>query len=540
MENKENKGVITVENEGGKGNPNHAPAGAPGGKGGQFVSGPESGGKDDSDDVGLVHSGFEPTTPLEKALFNFVSQKKEAFNKQAQAYISSVADKIPEETRNYFASLNHGEKLDLLYKSPLGFDKSRLGFATEAQLDALLYAEAVKNYPIQLEQQRLLLEKRKTEINDEIEEKLHQYNIEGFSGMWIDTVYPSDYKFLKEKGSFEKKKAYYEGVLAKEDTPLNIKVKATQYIAKLGEFEKAGLAYEEAKANLNAEHIDELESIESKINEISNSKANYDQNILAESNAYIERFLDKNAVYSQARKNNATWINQKWLKEHPEYDGLPVYQASIKHFGERFEKMWNKMTAAERNQLVDYTGGGFSKYNKPLRGISHKGNGWSDFGFAEAVTNLTNAIDKCTWDEDIWVQRGISDVSTLFKAEGKSFTQSLGSMTEKELQSLVGTTIKEKGFYSSGAGKGTGFTGEITLNTYCPKGTKMAYMNTKGHYSHGDENEMILQRGYSFRITKVEKGPYGHFFIDCEVILGSEADNVTDMAELDKLGKKYL
>lgn len=538
MENEENQGVITVENEGGKGNPNHAPAGAPGGKGGQFVSGPQSGGKDDSDDVGLVHSGFEPTTPLEKALFNFVSQKKEMFDKQAQAYISSVADKIPEETRNYFASLNHGEKLDLLYKSPLGFDKSRLGFATEAQLDALLYAEAVKNYPQQLEQQRLLLEKRKTEINDEITEKLNQYNIDSFSGMWVDTVRASDYKFLKEAGKFDKKKAYYEEILAKEDAPLQEKVKATQFIARLGELEKAGLAYEEAKSNINLGYIDELENIETKINEISNSKANYDQNILAESNTYIERFLDKNAVYSQSRKNNATWINQKWLKEHPEYDGLPVYQASIKHFGDRFEKMWQSMTAAERNQLIDYTGGGYSKYNKPLRGLSH--GGWSGFKFADAVTTLTNAIDKCVWDEDIWVQRGISDVSTLFKAEGKSQPQSLGSMTEKELQSLVGTTITEKGFYSAGAGKGTGFTGEITLNTYCPKGTKMAYMNTKGHYSHGSENEMILQRGYSFRITKVEKGQYGHFYIDCEVILGSDANNITDKEELAKIGNKHL
>lgn len=538
MENEENQGVITVENEGGKGNPNHAPAGTPGGKGGQFVSGPQSGGADDSDDVGLVHSGFEPTTPLEKALFNFVSQKKEVFNKQAQEYISSVADKIPEETRNYFASLNHGEKLDLLYKSPLGFDKSRLGFATETQLDALLYAEAVKNYPQQLEQQRLLLEKKKAELQAEADEKLNQYNIDSFSGMWLDTVHPSDYKFLKETGKYDKKKAYYEEILAKEDAPLQEKVKATQFIAKLGELEKAGLAYEEVKLKIGHEHIDELESIESKINEISNLKANYDQNILAESNAYIEKFLDKNAVYSQARKNNATWINQKWLKEHPEYDGLLVYQASIKHFGDRFEKMWEKMTAAERNQLIDYTGGGFSKYNKPLRGIYH--GGWSGFGFAKAVTTLTNAIDKCVWDEDIWVQRGISDVSTLFKAEGKSSTQSLGSMTEKELQSLVGTTITEKGFYSAGAGKGTGFSGEITLNTYCPKGTKMAYMNTKGHYSHGSENEMILQRGYSFRITKVEKGQYGHFFIDCEVILGSDANNITDMAELEKIGNKYL
>ena len=51
---------------------------------------------------------------------------------------------------------------------------------------------------------------------------------------------------------------------------------------------------------------------------------------------------------------------------------------------------------------------------------------------------------------------------------------------------------------------------------------------------------MILQRGYTYRITKVErKGP--KFYVDCEVILGSdEKNNITDMNELKKIGEKYL
>ena len=540
MENEENKSVITVENEGGKGNPNHAPAGAPNGKGGQFVSSPESGSQKDTDDLGVINLSSGPSTPLEKALFNFVSQKKEVFSKQAREYMDSVSDKIPEDKKKFYSELNRGQKLDLLYKSPLGYDKARLGFATDEQLDALLYAEAVKNHPIQLEQERLNLENEKKKINNEITEKLKNYNIDGFSGMWLDTVHPSDYAFLKEKGSFDKKKQYYEEVLANPDSPLNKKVQATQYIAKLGEFEKAGLAYEEAKIKINSEYIDDLEYIENRISEISNLKENYGPEVIELADGYISRFLDKNAVYSQSRKNNATWINSKWIKEHSEYDGMSVQNAATKYFGDKFEKMWSKLTAAERNQLIDYTGGGYSKYNKPLRGIMHKGYGWNNFDFAQGVTDLTNAIDKCVWDEDIWVQRGIEDVSTLFTAEGSSAPKYLSQMTEKELQSLVGKSFKEKGFYSSGAGKGTGFTGNtIIMNTYCPKGTKMAYMNTKGHYAYGSENEMILQRGYSFRITKVEK-VNGTFFLDCEVILGSEADNITDKNELTKLRNKYL
>ena len=128
----------------------------------------------------------------------------------------------------------------------------------------------------------------------------------------------------------------------------------------------------------------------------------------------------------------------------------------------------------------------------------------------------------------------------MFKLPGSNKLRSLSSMTPTELQSLVGNSFKDNGFYSAGAGKGTGFTGGgVILNTYCPKGTKMAYMNTKGHYAYGSENEMILQRGYTYRITKVEKQG-SKYFIDCEVILGSDNDKITDTAELEKIGNKHL
>ena len=212
-------------------------------------------------------------------------------------------------------------------------------------------------------------------------------------------------------------------------------------------------------------------------------------------------------------------------------------EASIQHFGEKFEKMWKSLTSTERSQLKDYTGGGFSKYNKPLRGISHPG--WGGWNFADNVTTLTNALNKCVWDEDIWVQRGISD-SPIFLLPGKNSPMHVSDMTPNQINSLVGTTFTDKGFFSAGAGKGTGFGGLIIFNTYCPKGTKMAYMNTHGHYAHGSENEMVLQRGYSYRITKVEKKG-SKYYIDCEVILGSdEQNNITDLNELSKIGKKYL
>ena len=320
-------------------------------------------------------------------------------------------------------------------------------------------------------------------------------------------------------------------------------MKATQNLKKLENFEKAGLEYEQMKADLQGQYIDKFEEIEQKLTEINGKMATFvDENgqktdLVKAADAFCGRFVDKNSAYSKARKDNAVWINDKWLKSHPEYSGMSVYNAAVQYFGPKFEKMWNTMNKKEHDQLIDYTGGGFSKYNKPLRGLAHSG--WSGFNFYDSVTNLTNAIDKCVWDEDIWVQRGIND-SKIFQLPGSKTTKTITSMTPSELQQLVGTSFKDNGFYSAGAGKNTGFTGTtIIFNTYCPKGTKMAYMNTKGHYAYGSENEMILQRGYSYRITKVEKDGY-KYYIDCEVILGSDADKVTDEDELIQIGKKHL
>jgi hypothetical protein len=94
--------------------------------------------------------------------------------------------------------------------------------------------------------------------------------------------------------------------------------------------------------------------------------------------------------------------------------------------------------------------------------------------------------------------------------------------------------FEDQGFGSGGAGKGTGFSEkDIIFNIYCPKGTKMAYMNTKGQFASSKyENEMILQRGYSFKITKAYKGydDGGNLktFIDCDLILGSDKNKWDD------------
>lgn len=546
-EQDENKEVVTVENQGGKGNPNHVPAGDPQGKGGQFTSkeGGGSGSSADDDSLGVLTLEEAPEEPHVETVFSasvkrFIEKKKSQWDNEAREFQASLGDNITEEDKAQYNSLTREEKLGLLYNSPVGYDKKKLAIATDEQLNSLLYAEAMANKKVQLEQKlKLLQEKKDAQVAAEME-FLVQANMEAYSGIWKNaTMHPSDWKGLKESGSIDKKREYYNQVLANPEMSLMEKAKAKQYLAKLDEFDKAGQEYETAKEQYQLGHLGEIEELETQIGETSKQINNFDSDspLIQLCKEYQNKFTDPDAVYSQQRKDNATWITEEWIKNHPEYHGMSVYNASIKHFGDRFEKMWQTMTPEEQYQLKDYTGGGYSKYNKPLRGLSHQG--WHGWEFAQGVTQLTSAIDKCVWDEDIWVQRGIEDAA-MFVLPGSKQKRNLSNLTPKELQSLVGTSFKDNGFFSCGAGKNTGFHGTITFNTYCPKGTKMAYMNTKGHYAYGSENEMILQRGYSYRITKVEKNGYGHYYIDCEVILDSDSDKITDMDELAKIGAKHL
>ena len=115
-----------------------------------------------------------------------------------------------------------------------------------------------------------------------------------------------------------------------------------------------------------------------------------------------------------------------------------------------------------------------------------------------------------------------------------------GTQAELE-QALLGKEVTEYGFMSMGSAKGQGFSGEIVLNIFAPKGTKMAYIepfsyygaqmhDPKGHLfgmnwdgqlkqtGFGRELETILQQGTKFRVVKVERTPYGSLYVDLDII----------------------
>ena len=179
--------------------------------------------------------------------------------------------------------------------------------------------------------------------------------------------------------------------------------------------------------------------------------------------------------------------------------------------------------------LQGYTSS-YSFINEPLRGIKYGNANEKKNKFIDAVKNMTSAIDKSVIDFDFWTQRGTSAVNfPHMKVDGMTSIE--------QLQGLVGTCFEDQAFVSTGAAKHTGFsTSNIILNIYCPKGTKGAYVDNISHFS--GENELILQRGYSYKVTKVEK-KNGRIYMDCDLILGSDENKFND-EQLEEIKSKYF
>ena len=189
-------------------------------------------------------------------------------------------------------------------------------------------------------------------------------------------------------------------------------------------------------------------------------------------------------------------------------------------------ELWKTLPAEEREALYDYTNGS-GKFNRPLRGYegswqNYKGIGQVDLdyeGGKAMIEAATKALDRCSYDFDIWLQRGVE--SSDGAAGFLGIKTSELALSEKELQDLlVDKVVKDEAFLSTSACKGSGFSGNLIVNLYAPQGTKMIYAEPFSCYGKGakfawdgeatqsyfgSEFEVILQRGSSYKITKVEK-----------------------------------
>lgn len=241
--------------------------------------------------------------------------------------------------------------------------------------------------------------------------------------------------------------------------------------------------------------------------------------------------------YTQDRKDKALWLKDK-------NEGDKVFRPET---GE----VWKQLDDEEKHALYDYTSGS-GKFNRPLSGFEgswssydKKGVGKVDLNYEggkKQIEKMTSALEKTSSEHDVWLQRGCGNeaMDSFFGIDN------FRSLSNDELQNLVGETHQITSFVSCGSGKGTGFSNDVIMNIYCPKGTKKIYAEPFSHYNgeHGEydsngnykyewdgkskenyignEFETIIQRGYSYRVTKIEKvGNRTFIDLECRIEQGN-------------------
>lgn len=342
------------------------------------------------------------------------------------------------------------------------------------------------------------------------QKNLVMLNQKSYSGIWKDTVYPSDY--AAKKGSIQAKKDYFNEQIAKGN-------KVPQFqkaLDDLDDFEKQGIEYEKIK-----------ERIEDTKNSIAIQK-----NRLGIDLDEVED------VFSQDRKDEAYWFTQS--------NGGAA--GADKVLRSKSGEVWRNSTEAEKDAMYEYTHT-YSRINEPLRGYEYGTNKFlgvgnvdlDDIGVSykgykkgfihDKINKMTDVISRSSYDFDLWVQRGCR-YTGMDKFLGID-DHDLRSLSGEELaQRLVGTTPIEYGFMSTGVAKGSGFSGDIILNIYAPSETKMMYVEPFSRFGNGSgrswdgiseqssigyEAEMLFQRETKFMITKVER-TNGMIYIDMDVI----------------------
>lgn len=492
-----------------------------------FVDGGDKSGFDVVDDGSALHYSHhkepEPTPPPKK---EYLTKKK------LQAKIAD-ADVQLEDLNMQFMAVSGGWSYDEAIKDfgsleglTDGEDLTKLK-DLHSQMEAI---EAQKaewqeklNEKLKAEQKKALA-KKQLELEAQkaaVQQQLDDFEVKTYSGIWYNKdVTTADWESLNIAG----KKQYYEGKFITETDP-DLMKKYQDLYKQLEELDTEGKSYHDIQQQLKKIE-QEISKVQADLKKVENS-------------GIIEAVDD---AFTQERKDAAMWA--KTTKEA---------DAQLRSV---CGDVWQAAKQAERRAIYDYTSGS-GKFNRPLSGFqgswgqyNNKGVGMVDLNYEGAfkeIQDMTDIISKSSYDFDVWLQRGCGTEaieSFLHLPNG-----TLGRMTHEQLQQFLGRDGRIYSFTSTGVAKGKGFSGNVIMNIYAPKGTQMMYAEPFSAFGNGGgkswdgvslqstfgyESEMIIQRGASYTITKIEKSG-GTIFIDVEVHPERGYEFVEDMP--DYVGK---
>ena len=259
------------------------------------------------------------------------------------------------------------------------------------------------------------------------------------------------------------------------------------------------------------------------------------QQTIAELNARKES-IEKAAAKRKSKVKDVKFKDSDFTQERKDAAKWFIHSSDANdYFFDNAVDMWKLASSDEKAAMYQYTAGS-SYITEPLRAIKgyyhYYGSRLSEA--EKHIADMTQYIARSTLKDDVWVKRdeisafvnyrfGLSDLDAYISDPSK----------------LVGKVGTDDSFMSCGNCRNTNFGSKpVCLNIYCPKGTQMTYAepfsafgssHDNGDYCPGKkwngtskptttgENEIILQRGTKFRITKAEY-TNGKWYIDMEVL----------------------
>ena len=220
--------------------------------------------------------------------------------------------------------------------------------------------------------------------------------------------------------------------------------------------------------------------------------------------------------YSKQRKDKARWFSGEGEREE-----------SYKALKPETWNLWQKLNEEQREALYNYTSDGYNDINGQLRGYKE-----NTQYVQQEIRYIDEAMEQSPLTEDMWVTRGVG-LATLSKFLGLEEQGYSDIYDVEDLDFLVGLQPADKGYLSCSANKVGGFSENVRLNIFVPKGTHAIYLAPISHFGGrmgapgkkwdgsdtyiGSENEILLDRNLKFEVTKVYREG-NMFYLDLEVI----------------------
>ena len=461
--------------------------------------------------------------------------------------IQAEVEQTPKPKKEYLTEKKLKQKIDEADKeladmlAPFGGDEAKFaaGASAEDQVKYLALVDNKNDWQKNLDKKLLTKEKKKLAKEQvQIQEQLDTFQIKTYSGIWKDDVTTADWG--AKQGSIAAKKKYFEGKFIHAVDADEMK-KWQGLLDDLKDFDTNGKAYYDLQKQLAAKKAAILNLKAGKTTAATPFTADaYGQR---KDDAWVNRFTDRYTADKHYRPLlDSNWNNltdeQKFGVWQYTHNSHPINRPLS-----GYDRQWG-------NRQTNFKGfGGVSwdnENNSNYDGVLHSSDFINKFAnatnssyggrirqYSDVIGDLTNAIEKNSLADDVWLVRGsdndgfagLLDSSIISFNDAKSLLQSGDIATLKSI--VTGQAFQMHSFTSTGIADGTGFGGSISYKIYAPKGTKAIYAEPQSYYGHtisgeelytagkhysgvGSEAEIIVQRGTSYRITDIKQKGSGY------------------------------